>query len=355
MREWIRHNHRHPCPVCHETKKGCRTNAKTNNVHCRGENPSPEYRFLKADKHGFGIYKLEAEIEEFSEQKRQEWLEEKQREREQKQRQREQELKQQLPDRKRDVPKALSPFGRHRAIRNLLSQLSLTDEHRAQLQARGLTDEQIAEAGYRSVTQWQPLSQQVSPRLPGVNCYGNKLITPDSGILIPIPNEKGQWVGYQLRRDNPEDGNKYLWSASETKRENRPTVKNRDDELPLGVWGSRSDDGVVYLCESPGIKPYIASLRFNHPVIGAAGNNFASSPKALYRALTQLAAKTIIIPPDAGAIINPHIHRQNANAVELLTAWGYEVKFAWWGQTEKTAGDIDEISDDVLANTNSQK
>ncbi|MFB6276218.1 MAG: plasmid replication protein, CyRepA1 family [Halothece sp.] len=339
MREWIRHNRRRPCPACSGTKKGCRTNTKTNIVHCRGDDPSSEYRFLREDKHGFGMYKLEAEIEEFSEQKKQEWLGEKQREREQKQRQREQELKQQLPDRKRD-----------RAIRNLLSQLSLTEDHRAQLQARGLTDDQIAEAGYRSVTQWQPLNQQVSPRLPGVNCYGNKLITPDSGILIPIPNEKGQWVGYQLRRDHPEDGNKYLWSASETKRENRPTVKNRDDELPLGVWGSRSDDGVVYLCESPGIKPYIASLRLNHPVIGAAGNNFASSPNALYRALTQLGAKKIVILPDAGAIINRHIHEQIKQAVDLLTNWGYQdIAIAWWGQIEKGDGDIDEISDDALA------
>jgi len=58
MREWTRHNHRHPCPVCDQTKKGCRTNTKTNIVHCRGENPSSEYRFLKADKHGFGMFDL---------------------------------------------------------------------------------------------------------------------------------------------------------------------------------------------------------------------------------------------------------------------------------------------------------
>jgi len=342
MKEWIRHNHWNPCPVCDQTKKGCRTNVQTNVVHCRGENPSPSYRFLKLDKHGFGMFKLEAEIEEFSEQKKQDWLDQKQREREHRQRQWEQELKKQLSDQQRDG-----------AIREILSQLTLTDDHRDQLKARGLTDEQIEEAGYRSVTQWQPLNQKVTAQLAGVSRDGNQLITPDSGIIVPIPNEKGQWVGYQLRRDHPEDGNKYIWSASERTRENRPTVKNRDGELPLGVWGTPNEDGVVYLCESPGIKPYLASLRLNHPVIGAAGANFACSPNALVRALIALEAKKLIILPDAGAMINPHIHLQNTKTANLLSDWGYSVQFAWWGQMEKTAGDIDEISDDALANMES--
>lgn len=330
--QWTRHNRFHPCPVCSETKKGCRTQNRTNIVHCRGESPSPQYRFLKEDKLGFGMYKLEAEIEEFSEQRKAEWLEAKRVEREQRHRQREEQLKQQLTETERDC-----------AIRNLLKQLSLTNTHHTQLKARGLTEDQIKTAGYRSVGQWQKLDQEVTPALAGVNHYGTGLVTPDSGILVPIPNEKGEWVGYQLRRDNPEDGNKYLWGASETKRDPRPTVKNRDGELPLGIWGNCENDGVAYLCESPGIKPYIASLRLNRPVIGAAGANFASSPKALARALQKLEAKKVVLLPDAGAVLNPHIHRQTISALNLLAKWHYSVQFAWWGQVQKQDADIDEI------------
>jgi len=340
MREWIRHNHRHPCPVCHETKKGCRTNAKTNNVHCRGENPSPEYRFLKEDKHGFGIYKLEAEIEEFSEQKKQEWLEQKRLERER----REREWQKQLEA-------GLSPKERDCAVQKIISQLPLTKEDRSKLKARGFSNSQINQAGYFSLTQqWQKLKENVTPALAGVNRYGTGLVNFDTGIGVPVPDENGYFVGFQYRRDNPNDGNKYPWSASETNRENRPTVHNKDGELPLGVWGEASGDGTVYLCESPGIKPYMASVRLNRPVIGAAGNNFASSPKALYRALTQLGAKKIIILPDAGAIINRHIHRQIEQAIDLLFEWGYQdISIGWWNQIEKSDGDIDEISEETLA------
>ncbi|NBD15492.1 MAG: hypothetical protein GVY04_04905 [Cyanobacteria bacterium] len=330
--QWTRHNNHAPCPVCSETKKGCRTQNQTNIVHCRGESPSPEYRFLKEDKLGFGMYKLETEIEAFSEQKKAEWLEERKTERERQQRQWEEQLKQQLSESERD-----------RALRNILSQLTLTEEHRSQLQARGLTKDQIKTAGYRSVSQWQKLNQKLTPALAGVNRYGIGLVTPDSGILVPIPNENGQWVGYQLRRDNPKDGNKYLWSASEQKRNHRPTIQNRDGELPLGIWGSPKNDGAVYLCESPGIKPYIASLELNHPVIGAAGANFTSSPKALSRALGELNAKTVIFLPDAGAVLNRHIHRQTISALNLLAKWHYSVQFAWWGQTSKSDADIDEL------------
>jgi hypothetical protein len=337
VRAWERHNHRKPCPVCFETKKGCRTNKENNITHCRGNTSSRDYRFLKEDKHGFWMYKKESEINEFSEAKKQEWLEEKRLEKER----REREWQQQLEA-------GLSPQERDRAIREILNELSLSDEHKKKLHQRGLSDEQIKNAGYRSVTQWQRLNQPVTPALAGVNRYGTGLVTPDSGILVPIPNEKGLWVGYQVRRDNPDDGNKYLWSASEQKREPRPTVHTKDGELPLGVWGEASQDGVVGLCESTGIKPYIASLRLGIPFIGAAGANFTSSPTALTNALTALTAKKIIIYPDAGAAINPHIHQQLINTANFLSERGYDVMFAWWGQIEKSNGDIDEISPETL-------
>jgi len=334
--EWERHNRRNPCPVCGETKE-CRTNTDTNVIHCRGKNPSNEYRFLKEDKYGFGMYKLEAEIEAFSEAKKEEWLEEKRLEKER----REREWQQQLEA-------GLSPQERDKAIREILNQLSLSDEHKKKLHQRGLSDEQIKNAGYRSVGQWQRLNQGVTPALAGVNRHGTGLVTPASGILIPIPNEKGLWVGYQVRIDNLDDGNKYLWSASEQNRNPRPTVHNRDGELPLGVWGKPSDDGVVGLCESTGIKPYIASLMLGFPFIGAAGANFASSPTALTDALTALEARKIVIYPDAGAVINSHIHQQLINTANFLSERGYDVMFAWWGQAEKSNGDIDEIPEEKI-------
>ena len=325
--DWERHNKGNPCPVC-GGHKNCRTNKHNGITHCRGRVSHPDFKFIGSDRHGFDMFKRKSD----------------------------QQIK------SPSQPQTVTNHGRNgesqklivlddkirdREIRKILSQLTLSDEHYQNLINRGFTDEQIQEVGYRTVTQWQSLTNAVNPNLAGVNKNGDGLVTPDSGLLIPVKNENGRFVGWQLRRDNPEDGNKYIWSASEKARSPRPTVKDSNQELPLAVWGKPREDGLVYLCESTGIKPYLASKQLKAPVIGASGNNFASSPNVVDRTLKELNAKKIVYLPDGGAIQNPNLLRQNQKAVDLLVnTLGYSkdnIYFAWWGQWEKSTGDIDEI------------
>ena len=336
MSHWIRFN-RSDCPVCNGLRKDCRQNTETNLVHCRAvEANPPDWIFRGQDAWGFGLWVYAPDAEAWTEEKREEWR------REQKARRQ----KRERIERERNE-RSLSAAERDREIEKVLSQLTLSNRHRQQLQNRRLTNQQIEDGGYRSLTQWQKLSSPIDDRLAGIKKGGRSLLNPDSGILCPIFNEEGLLVSWQVRQDNNSE-NKYLWAASERKRKNRPSSKTKEfNELPLGIWqqpnNKGSNKGIIGLTEGTGIKPHIASCRLNIPVIGASGGNFASSPKTLKAALEKLKPSSIILYPDAGAVCNPNVVRQYQKLFDLLRDWGYESLVAWWGQVQKSDGDIDEV------------
>ncbi|MDJ0716848.1 MAG: hypothetical protein QNJ54_21980 [Prochloraceae cyanobacterium] len=75
-------------------------------------------------------------------------------------------------------------------------------------------DRLIEESGCKSVTQWQKLEAAVSDRLPGVKIGGRSgspeplfgtLLVRGEGILCPIANGTGKYIGWQLRLNNPAD------------------------------------------------------------------------------------------------------------------------------------------------------
>ena len=342
MSNWIRFN-RGNCPVCQGLRKDCRQNTETNLVHCRSVEANPPGWISRGqDAWGFGMWTYAPDAEAWTEERREEWR-------------REQEAKKQIRERieQERNERSLSAIERDREIKKIISQLPLRYRHRQQLRARGLTDEQIERGGYRSVSKWQKLDTPVDDKLAGVKAGGRSLVNPDSGILCPIPNEEGQLVSWQLRQDNNAD-NKYIWAASERNRKDRPTSKTKEfGELPLGVWqqpnNKGSNTGIVGLTEGTGIKPYITSCKLDIPVIGASGGNFASSSKTLEAALRKLQPTAIILYPDAGAVCNPNVVRQYQKLFDLLQEWGYETQVAWWGQIEKSDGDIDEIDSVTLS------
>lgn len=337
--DWIRYNRRN-CPVCNGARNDCRQNQTTLLVHCREENANPlNWIFRGQDAWGFNMWAYAPDVEAQKTENRAEW--------------------QQLQETQRKIrshklrekqARSLTDKEKDRLIKQILSQLSLSKKHRQNLRDRGLTNEQIDSACYRSVGKWQKLAISVDDNLAGVRLGGESLLTPDSGILCPIRNHKGQFVSWQLRQDNNADA-KYIWAASERKRQHRPTSHNKQyGELPLGVWtphASAGDarPGVVGLTEGTTIKPQIASNRLNIPVIGASGGNFASSSKTLKRTLEHLSAQEVILYPDAGAVINKNVLKQYKKVFRLLKQWNYEIKVAWWQQINKESGDIDEIDE----------
>ena len=222
---WKRFTRRDTCPVCNGERHDCRQNLETNLIHCRSNEANPlDYIYRGQDTCGFNMWAYKPDVDEWASRNREEWLEEQQRKRALKEQQDKEQLKKLLPIPERD-----------KVIRDILEQLTLSDAHHQRLKARGLTDLQIDSAGYRSVKQWQKLTNPVNNRLSGVNIRGDKLNNFTNGILIPIANEDGLYTA--LRVNNLEAATnghgKYVWVSS-AKRGIKVMLPN--GELPITVY-----------------------------------------------------------------------------------------------------------------------
>jgi hypothetical protein len=234
--------------------------------------------------------------------------------------------------------------------RQLLDQLTLHPEDRADLHRRGLTDAQIDAWGVKSTEQWQQLQSPLPPTLPGVRLDGMGL-NCQPGYLCPIQDVQEHLVGFQLRLRTDNEGGRYRWLTSTTKnRPDGPTPHLPNGELPLAVHRPpQLLRRAIAFAEGVGAKPFITAQRQGQVVVGAAGGQFASSPETLKATLETLAqelgTKTIEFYPDAGTLQNRHVLRQYRATWKLLRKWGYGVQVAWWGQTTKASPDIDELDD----------
>ena len=335
------------CPVCGGARKDCRQSKTTGLIHCRHSEANPtDFIFQRLDALGFGMW-VDAKVQQAqSEQQRQEWR-----------RQRELAHQQRLEARRQQRAQLLTEAERDREIQKVFTQLGLAPRHREDLKRRGLSDDLIEAGDFKSVEQWQRLDREVSHRLAGVSITGSSLIT-QAGYIWPIRNPTGQIVAWQLRLDEAHDSGRFRWPTSATKkRPNGPTAHLPNGELPIACHrptpGQPLTDAIE-LCEGTGVKPFITAIRLNHITLGAAGGNFAVSPETFKSYLdelsTELRTKQLILNPDAGAVANPHVMPQYEATYNLVTRWGYELKFRWWSQVTKAQRDIDEIENpDAIA------
>jgi hypothetical protein len=247
--------------------------------------------------------------------------------------------------------KSLLPIPeRNCAIAAVLNQLSLSSNHKRALIERGFSDQQIEKYQFKSVTYRQPLSHFVSDRLPGVATGGHSLTNKFSGLIVPILNPDGFYLGWQYRLDYAAHC-RYLWASSETTDGQKISAHlSEEDELPLAYCSP--DDGVInhdYLgiTEGVGFKPALTANKFGLICLGASGGLFASSPQLfqsyLIRASKTLSTNKVLLFPDAGAVQNHLVLRQYYKTIKLLTSFGYQVKVAWWGQINKSTPDCDEL------------
>jgi hypothetical protein len=290
----------------------------------------PDYIHRGIDSNGFNMWAFKPDADNWTDEKRREYREQRER---QKQLERERHAR------------SLSPIERDREIKKILNQLTLSDSDRILLKNRQyLTDDRIGH--FRTVEQWQKLTPAVSPGLSGVNWDGSKLNNPVKGILVPIPNEDGLFVGLRLYNPNSKenDTGKYLWLSSRA-RGVEPKLQN--GELPLAIYWpkelQRSDQ--IGICEGLEIKPSIAADRLGIPFIGASGGNFAGSKESLLNAIESIRAKlgnpdaVVTLYPDAGSLVNENVTNQYRKLSDILP-----IQIAYWGHGfDKKLGDVDEI------------
>jgi hypothetical protein len=331
------------CPICSGARRDCRENTQNHLIHCRHDvGEVSGYKEVGEDKHGFFMWAVDDGCDRLLEE-----LELRRREREA--------LKQRRFQQEQDrLSQLLSSSERDIQIRKLLAQLGLKAAHKADLHRRGLTDSQIEAGLFRSVEPWQKLDRDISHSLAGINIIGSGLTTPHSGYLCPIWNPQGLLIGWQLRLDKAEDGGKYRWPTSASKkRPQGPTAHLPNGELPLTCCRpleGKPQIQTIGLIEGVGPKPFITAQLRSQIIIGAAGGNFAASQETLKAYLdtvsAELGTRQLTLYPDAGAISNSHVMRQYRRLKELVTRWGYTLRVAWWNQVYKNA-DLD--ADELLA------
>lgn len=237
---------------------------------------------------------------------------------------------------------AISLEARDRHYRAILAELQLTERDRAALRARGLSDTEIDRHGYKSVSKFQRLSGSYPAGLPGIGRSGNTLNNFNAGYLCPVVNLDGLIIGMQVRRRGSGDGARYVWLSNA---ERCPV--GTAEGLPLSLFQTESP--ILGFAEGTGPKPHIASLRLGINVIGAAGGNWVGSAEQIEAAIARLQPEQFVLYPDAGALRTDSVMLRYTKLNELLKELGHTLQVAWWGQQDKTSGDIDELSAEQLA------
>ncbi|MGI8935871.1 MAG: hypothetical protein ACR2FS_17530, partial [Phormidesmis sp.] len=326
-----------PCPICDDITGKCRL-LQSDLTLCMNVTSStnvPGWRFTKLTKNKlWGIWapdeKRKGSPEDWKQEQRQ---------------------RQENRDRRKEFQRknSLKPAQRNRYYRQLLANLTLHPDDRADLHSRDFTDQEIAIAGFKSVEQWQKLDIELPINLPGVAPSGTNLLTSGAGYLCPIPDHKGRIVGMQLRlREVKGKEGRYRWlSSTSKKRSNGAGPAMRDGENPLPIIGAGQFSGTIFLAEGTGAKPWLTYQRLQQPVVGAAGGLWGSSAETLRVSLQAISqqppSKTeIVFIPDAGDAANHKVRGRNQATFKALADLGYQVKVMWWGQVLKADPDVDE-------------
>ncbi|MBK8202396.1 MAG: DUF3854 domain-containing protein [Bdellovibrionales bacterium] len=226
----------------------------------------------------------------------------------------------------------------HEVYSSLLSLLSLSDDHRNNLNERGFSDDDILKNEYKSLPSWgTPLEaksiftkwpESFLQRVPGFyfkNGQGKFAGAP--GILIPVRNIEGQIVGLRIRLDENENGSKYLWASS--------TNKANDGVGPGALIHVPSHAGLstemIRVTEGE-LKADVATILGGILTISIPGVSIWGD---LVSTLTTLKTKTVLLSFDQDAKVNPHVSRQLDGISKALTAAGLSVEIETWGGKSK--------------------
>jgi hypothetical protein len=164
-------------------------------------------------------------------------------------------------------------------------------------------------------------------------------------------------VSVLRRMDEKIDGTRYLWLKEFSK---LPAESVAPDQLPIAVALPCKQDiepGVVYVTESSAIKVSLASERLKGLTIGVGGcsgslDRIRTQIEAIAPQIRAKYGLTTIewrILPDAGYRVNPGVNSAVNSLIRILSPLG-RVMMGDWSQGEnKAVGDIDEISQEVLA------
>ncbi len=236
-------------------------------------------------------------------------------------------------------PKPLTPEAadlRDRVYTALLELLALSDLHRDNLRARGLTDEQIDRAQYRSLPystvdfRVQRLADMFDDddlvRIPGLTRKKDRLaLTHDAGMLVPVRDTAGQVVALKVRRDHDEPKYVYL-SAGDP-----PSGSH----LHTPWLAPTPDDTVVRITEGE-LKADIATVHSGILTLSVPG---VMSWRLALPAVELLQPSTVLVAFDADKADNEYVSSAERSLVAALLEAGHRVFIEEWDGEHKGIDD----------------
>jgi hypothetical protein len=231
---------------------------------------------------------------------------------------------------------------RHEAYRALLASLSLCDAHRANLRARGLSDEDIRAGQYRTLPLEgrarlaraieHALGASALPGIPGVvwerrDGRGWWSVRGAPGMIVPSRDLEGRIVALKVRSDEIDATNRYTSVSS--RRFGGPSAAV-NVHIPSAARERWRRTSTLWITEGE-LKADACSALFGHAIVGIPGVTLWSSAIAVVQAIDP---RRVVVALDADwqdpSPKKEPVRRARAQLVSKLASLGYEVSAAEW-------------------------
>ena len=237
-----------------------------------------------------------------------------------------------------EPPPAAEPDVLNRVYRALLAELALDAPHRENLQARGLSGDDVEAGLFRT---WhlrgrarlakklvEQFGEEVARQVPGFFVQRDERdenrtwwsLAGSPGLLIPALDASGRVLGLRVRRDevDADSGGRYSWVSSYRHGGPRPATSLH---VPPGPRGS-----VVRVTEGE-LKSAVATVQTGVLTVGVAG---VGRWREALPVLAELKAERVLLAFDADCRENPVVARATISAVRGLRGAGFEVAVETW-------------------------
>ena len=214
----------------------------------------------------------------------------------------------------------------------LLNKLSLASDHKDNLFRRGLTEENIAQNGYKTTPAvgMKSLAKQLLEEgcyLAGVpGFYRDKennrwtFVQNQRGIIIPVRDNKNRIQGLQIRRDNVQK-RKFRWVSSSDR------LDGCRAECWIHIAGSVREQ--VLLTEGP-MKGDVIHQLTGQTVIAVPGVNTLTQLEECLIILMSLGVKKVMTAFDMDFLKNHHVQNGYFDLIQMINGMGIKFGTYLW-------------------------